>query len=43
MKLEAKDIRVGNLFNSKLLGTNHKIEGYVFRNNKKSSRRWDLI
>jgi len=32
--MEAKNLRIGNLIKSKLLGTIHKIEGIVNKNNK---------
>ena len=30
-----KEIRIGNIINSKLLGTNHLVQGFIIRNNKK--------
>ena len=29
-----KEIRIGNIINSKLLGTNHLVQGFIIKNNK---------
>ena len=34
MKLEANELRIGNIINSKLLGTSHLIQGFIIRNKK---------
>jgi len=33
-ELKASDLRIGNLINSKLLGTNHLVQGLIVRNGK---------